>query len=59
MSLFRKDGQKGFILISSYFVIFVLIILGAVFAIRSVNESLVEKKQREATQAFHIAEAGL
>ncbi len=46
-------------LIISYFVIVILIGLGAALSVLAVNESKISERQRRVTVAFNIAEAGL
>ncbi len=55
----RLCNNRGSLLIISYLVITVLITLGAAFVITSLNEARIAERQRRATVAFHIAEAGM
>lgn len=55
----NPNDNKGFILISSYMVIAVLIILATGFATRSIGEQRVANKERDSIQALWLAEAGL
>ncbi len=52
-------NERGSMLIISYFVIVILIGLGAALSVLAVNEGKVSERQRRATVAFNIAEAGL
>lgn len=52
-------NKKGFILIASYMVIMVLVILATAFSTRSLGERRVADKDRDALQAFWLAEAGI
>ncbi|MBU1933545.1 MAG: hypothetical protein KKC66_06565 [Candidatus Omnitrophica bacterium] len=53
-----KDNS-GFILITLYMAIAVLMILAAAFTARSISEQRVADKNRDSNQAFWLAEAGL
>lgn len=52
-------NKKGFILISAYMVVSVLIILATAFSARSIGEKRVADKERDTIQALWLAEAGL
>jgi len=52
-------NKQGFILMSTYFVIALLLILGTGIFARSVSESRIAIHNRYSTQAFHVAEAGI
>lgn len=52
-------NNKGFILVTAYMVIAVLIILGTGLAVRSISEERVAFKERDVIQALWLAEAGL
>ncbi|MBI5415988.1 MAG: hypothetical protein HZA29_04150, partial [Candidatus Omnitrophica bacterium] len=52
-------NRRGSLLILAYLVVFVLLTLGAAFLMLSVNEQRSAERQRRATVAFHIAEAGV
>ncbi|MBN3038666.1 MAG: hypothetical protein JW869_04525 [Candidatus Omnitrophica bacterium] len=51
--------KKGIILVSCYFVIATLAVLGSAFLARSVAEKRFAERQRASVQAFYVAEAGL
>lgn len=53
------SNERGSMLIISYFVIVVLIGLGAALSTLAVNEGKISERQRLRTVAFNIAEAGL
>jgi len=52
-------NKKGFILVSSYMVLAVLIILATGFATKSIGEQRVAAKERDTVQALWLAEAGV
>jgi len=52
-------NKKGFLLITSYLVIIVLLILGSAFLLRSVNENKLIQREIMGKQAFYLAEAGI
>jgi len=52
-------NKKGFILISAYMIVSVLIILATAFSARSIGEKRVADKERDTIQALWLAEAGL
>jgi len=52
-------NKKGFILLASYMIIAVLVILTTAFSTRSLGERRVADKDRDALQAFWLAEAGI
>jgi len=52
-------NKKGFILISAYMVVSVLVILATAFSARSIGEKRVADKERDVIQALWLAEAGL
>lgn len=51
--------NKGFLLVTAYLVIIVLLILGSAFLLRAVNEKNLVQRQIMSKQAFYLAEAGL
>jgi hypothetical protein len=53
------ENERGSLIILSYFVIVVLLGLGAAFMALSVNESSTAERQRISTVAFHVTEAGM
>ena len=53
------NNDRGSILLISYFVVIVMLILGAAFVILATGESRVAERQRMTSLAFHIAEAGI
>lgn len=55
----RLDNERGSLLLIAYFVILVLLGIGASFIMIAVNESQVAERQRLSVLAFHTAEAGL
>lgn len=52
-------NKKGFLLITTYLVVIVLLILGSAFLLRSVNENKLIQREIMRKQAFYLAEAGL
>ena len=52
-------NKKGFLLITSYLVIIVLLILGSAFLLRAVNENKLVQREIMHKQAFYLAEAGI
>lgn len=60
LKIFKSvDNEKGSILIISYFVIVLMLGVGAAFMLTSSNEARLAERERLATVAFHIAEAGI
>jgi len=59
MLLKRVQNERGSLLLAAYFIILVLVGLSASFLLLSVNESKISERQRLATIAFHITEAGI
>lgn len=59
MILKKLKSEKGSLLLISYFVIVLLLGLGAIFMQVSANEVLIAERQKLTAQAFHIAEAGI
>lgn len=57
--MFKHANNKGFILISFYMVVTVLVILSSSFAIRSIGEQRAASKARDVIESFWLAEAGL
>ncbi len=55
----RIDNNRGSMLLISYFVITVILGLGAAITLYSANEARVAERERLAVTAFNIAEAGL
>lgn len=55
----QLGNDHGSMLIISYFVIVILVGLGAALSMLAVNEGKVSERQRLTTVAFNIAEAGL
>jgi type II secretory pathway pseudopilin PulG len=55
----KVKARKGFILIASYLVIVILIILGAAFIAKSVNEAKIAEREKRFLQAFYISEGGI
>ena len=51
-------NEKGMALIVSLFVVVVLLGLGTVFALRTVNEANMSRRERQLAKAFYISEAG-
>ncbi len=58
MRMFVKD-KKGIALISCYFVIVILAILGSAFLTRSISEKRIAEIEKDSIRAFNIAEGGL
>jgi len=54
-----SKNNKGFILVTCYMIIAVLVILATGFATRSIGEQRVAFKERDSIQALWLAEAGL
>jgi len=54
-----KKNKGAVILLASYMVIVVLLIIGAVFIIRTINEKNLTYRYKESTEAFNLAEAGI
>lgn len=54
-----KKDNKGFVLVTAYMVVAVLIILATSFSARTIGEKRVADKERDTTQALWLAEAGL
>ena len=54
-----RKNEKGSVLLMSYFLITVLIGLGAALALSSIEEKLTSDKERKTIQAANIAEAGI
>lgn len=52
-------ANRGIILIAAYLIIAAMLILGAAFVGRSINEKIVAQRELESVQAFFIAEAGV
>lgn len=52
-------NNKGFVLVTSYMLVAVLVILGASFAARTIGEKRVADKERDTIQALWLAEAGV
>lgn len=53
------NNKKGFILITAYLVIGVLLILGFAFLSGSISEMRIAERERDAIAAFYAAEAGI
>ncbi|MCK4859312.1 MAG: DUF4900 domain-containing protein, partial [Candidatus Omnitrophica bacterium] len=53
------ENKKGFLLITSYLVIIVLLTLGSAFLLRSVNENKLAQREIMRKQTFYLAEAGI
>ncbi|MFC1698531.1 hypothetical protein ACFL1I_01060 [Candidatus Omnitrophota bacterium] len=51
--------KKGFVLITAYMVIVVLVILGAAFISRAINETRIAQRQNRSAKALYLAEAGI
>jgi type II secretory pathway pseudopilin PulG len=58
-TLSRIQNEKGSLFILSYFILIIIIALGAAYLLLSTNESRTALKQQATVQAFHIAEAGI
>lgn len=54
-----KKDNKGFVLVTAYMVVAVLIILATSFSARTIGEKRAADKERDTTQALWLAEAGL
>jgi len=52
-------NNKGFVLVTAYMVIAVLVILATSFSARTIGEKRVTDKERDVIQALWLAEAGL
>lgn len=59
MRMINIKDRKGVALLVVYIVIVILLILGVAFTARSIAESRIAERQKKATQAFWLAEAGL
>ncbi len=57
--MLNKKGNRGFILITSYMVITVLIILAIAFISKSVTESNLSRRKQHLIQALYLPEAGV
>ena len=55
----KLKDTKGSAIVIAYFVIVVLLGIGASFLLLATNESRMSERQRLTTTAFHIAEAGI
>lgn len=55
----RLNNESGSVLVVSYFVITILLGIGAAFLLISVNEIRTAERQRMEVMALHIAEAGI
>jgi len=54
----RIDNEKGIALVITMFVMVILLGLGSIFVLRSVQENIMTKKNLELTKSFYIAEGG-
>ncbi|MBF0478670.1 MAG: DUF4900 domain-containing protein [Candidatus Omnitrophica bacterium] len=52
------QNKKGVAMIFTFYLITVLIVFVSIVAVRTLNEGLMAKKERESTKAFYYAEAG-
>jgi len=59
MFMIAFANKKGFVLITAYMVVAVLIILATSFSSRTIGEKRVADKERDTVQALWLAEAGL
>ncbi|MBM3252422.1 MAG: hypothetical protein FJZ11_06585, partial [Candidatus Omnitrophica bacterium] len=51
-------NHRGIALIIAFFVIVVLLVLGAAFILRTVSENYAAKREKNSIQAFFLGEAG-
>lgn len=54
-----KKNNKGFVLITAYMAVTVLVIFTVAFSARSIGEKIAADKEKDAIQALWLAEAGL
>ncbi len=54
----KVNNEKGVALVISLLIVLVLITLGSIFIVRTVNEKTMSDRQRRLTQAFYIADGG-
>ena len=54
-----KSNKKGMVLITTYFVLVVLLGFSSMFLLRSINEGQLAKRSNDSLQAFYEAEAGI
>nr|MBU1328122.1 type II secretion system GspH family protein [Candidatus Omnitrophota bacterium] len=57
--MFNLKNNKGFVLITAYMVIAVLVIFATSFSSRTIGEKRVADKERDTVQALWLAEAGV
>lgn len=59
MKIFNPGDRKGSVLLMCYIVIISFTILGGAFLLRSVGEKNIAQKEKEQSQAFYLAQAGV